>query len=77
MRIGLTLALSLRSCMEGSFIDLPEAALVQFIKSPRAEATSLTALMTITWESGWEEPREQAPRFTASASWAEDDKKHN
>jgi len=54
--------------MEGSLMDLPEANLVQLIKSPRAEATSLTALMTITWESGWVDPSEQAPRFTASAS---------
>lgn len=43
-QVRLTLALSLRSCMEGSLMDLPEANLVQLIKSPSAEATSLTAL---------------------------------
>lgn len=53
-------------------MGLPEANLVQLIKSPRAEATSLTALMTMTCESGCDEPKEQAPRFTASASWARD-----
>lgn len=46
--VELTLALSFRPCMEGSLMGLPEASLVQLIKSPRAEATSLTALMTIT-----------------------------
>jgi len=67
-QVRLTLALSLRSCMEGSLMDLPEANLVQLIKSPSAEATSLTALITMTWESGWVEPSEHAPRFTASAN---------
>lgn len=49
-------------------MGLPEANLVALIKSPKAEATSLTALITITWESGWAEPKEQAPCLTASAN---------
>ena len=54
--------------MAGSFIGLPEANLVAFINSPSAVATPFTAFITITCDSGWVEPREHAPRFTASAN---------
>lgn len=64
----LTLALSFMSFIAGSWIGLPDANFVALINSPRAEATSLTALMVITWESGCEDPKLLAPRFTASAN---------
>lgn len=63
-----TLALSFKSFMAGSWIGFPDASLVVLIRSPRAAATSFTAFMTITWESGCPDPSELAPRFTASAS---------
>jgi hypothetical protein len=47
-RLVPTLADSLRWFIEGSVMLLPEAALVAWIKSPKAEATSLTALISIT-----------------------------
>lgn len=49
-------------------MGLPDANLVALIRSPNAEATSLTAFITITWESGWADPKEQAPNLTASAN---------
>ena len=64
-----TLALSLSSCMNGSLTDLPDAFLVVFMSSPRADATSLTALITMTCDSDWLEPRLWAPLLTASANW--------
>lgn len=55
--------------MYGSLTGLPDAFLVVFINSPRADATSLTALITMTCDSDWLEPKLCAPLLTASANW--------
>ena len=47
----------------------PEAALVDCIRSDRAEATSLTALISITWASRLGAPRLVAPALTTSLNW--------
>lgn len=49
-------------------MGFPDAVLVAFISSPSADATSFTALITMTCDSGWFDPKLQAPRLTASAS---------
>uniref|UniRef100_A0A224XWH6 Putative secreted protein n=1 Tax=Panstrongylus lignarius TaxID=156445 RepID=A0A224XWH6_9HEMI len=46
--VTMTLADSLRMFIVGSLMDLPDAAFVACIKSPNAEATSFTALISIT-----------------------------
>ena len=46
-----TLAESRRVVMAGSCWDLPDAYLVALIKSPRAEATSFTALINSTYSA--------------------------
>lgn len=66
-----TLALSFKSFIAGSLMGLPDASLVAFISSPSAAATSFTAFITITCESGWLEPSDAAPCLTASASCTE------
>lgn len=55
--------------MEGSFVPLPAADLVEWIRSYRAPATSRTAFINITCASGLLDPKLAAPNLTASASW--------
>ncbi|CAN7984570.1 unnamed protein product [Ixodes hexagonus] len=63
------------NAMAGSSMFFPEAALVACTRSPRAEATSLTAFMSRTWASVLCDPREAAPITLerkippTSASW--------
>ena len=47
----------------------PDAALVDCMRSDKAEATSLTALMSMTCASRFGAPRLVAPAFTTSLSW--------
>ena len=47
--VQLTLADSFKCSMAGSWTFLPEAFLVALIKSDKAEATSLTALINRTY----------------------------
>ena len=46
--VYLTLAESLRECIAGSCMLFPEAAFVEYMRSCRAEATSFTALRSMT-----------------------------
>ncbi|CAN8014898.1 unnamed protein product [Ixodes persulcatus] len=58
--------------MAGSSMFFPEAALVACTRSPRADATSLTAFISSTWASVLCEPRDAAPSFTTcghAAGW--------
>ena len=56
IELGLTFAEFLSGPMAGSSLLLPAAILVEEMRSPRAEATSLTALMRRTWPSGSSPP---------------------
>ena len=66
---SLTLADSFKWCMAGSWIFFPEADFVDCIKSAKADATSLTALISMTCASRFGDPRLDAPDFTTSLSW--------
>ena len=69
IQLNLTFAESFRWCIAGSCILFPEAAFVDCIKSDNAEATSLTALINITWASRFGDPRLAAPDLTTSLNW--------
>merc|ERR1719266_2067307 len=60
---------SFKWCMAGSCMLFPDAALVDCIKSDKAEATSFTALISITCASRFGDPRLAAPDLTTSLNW--------
>ena len=47
----------------------PDAAFVDCIRSAKAEATSLTALISMTCASRLGDPKLEAPDLTTSLSW--------